>query len=206
MPESTFNFFPPKTKTTSNPVLVPHSELLPHSALIPVISKGKKKLISDPTVLPRKAKPPVDPKDKRRKFPGALNIRPAFGPANAGAMSSFVGGVGVGPTVGGYGLSNYGARAYGEALEYAQNYYKFKNILETAEEMTEKALLEDPFGQFTVFDKSDAGMKPVTDYDAKKYEKTIIKRSIKNKKSYYNNTVLKSTNKITKEPLVEALF
>lgn len=91
MTTTLFKFYPPKKK--KNPYLVPNSDLLPSSLLSPLSKNAKK-----------------------RKFCGAKNTHPAFGPANANAMSS---GLPVipGPSVGGYGVSNYGGLAYGESID-----------------------------------------------------------------------------------------
>ena len=105
---ATFRFFPPKAKATHNPILVANSLLLPRSALVP-----------------------VDPKTRERKFDGATNKNPAFGPVNAIGMSS-------GIDVGGYGNSGYGARPYGESVERKSKFHLSKNERILFEDLEER--------------------------------------------------------------------
>ena len=91
MKPNLFKFYPPKKK--KNPYLLPNSDLLPSSVLSPISKNAKK-----------------------RKFYGAKNTNAAFGPVNAAPMASALAII-PGPTVGGYGVSNYGALAYGESID-----------------------------------------------------------------------------------------
>jgi hypothetical protein len=88
----TFTLAPTPNKKKRNPYLLPNSELLPASNLSP-LSKAAKK----------------------RKFKGARNKHPAFGPMNAPAMSSMPDVTA--PAIAGYGNSLYGALPFGEAIK-----------------------------------------------------------------------------------------
>lgn len=95
MAKKLFKFYPPKKE--KNPLLLPDSTLLKSSTLSPLSKNAKK-----------------------RKFKGAKNTNPAFGPVNAPAMSSALAII-PGPSIGGYGFSAYGALPYGEADESKEN-------------------------------------------------------------------------------------
>ena len=86
-----FQFYPPKRE--KNPILLPDSTLLRDSNLVPLSKNAKK-----------------------RKFSGAKNTKPAFGPVNAPPLASALAII-PGPSTAGYGNSNYGALPYGESEE-----------------------------------------------------------------------------------------
>lgn len=110
MTSKIFKFYPPKKE--KNPLLLPDSTLLRDSNLVPLSKNAKK-----------------------RKFRGAKNTKPAFGPVNAPAMSSALAII-PGPSVSGYGTSAYGALPYGEADE------KDKPVLLESEEKIESSRKE----------------------------------------------------------------
>jgi hypothetical protein len=121
MKTTLFKFYPPKKE--KNPYLLPNSDLLPSSVLSPLSKNAKK-----------------------RKFCGAKNKKAAFGPANAQGMASAPAlAIIPGPTVGGYGVSSYGALAYGEA-EAARK--KEKALLESRRKKTQKSKKYVAYGNY----------------------------------------------------------
>ena len=122
MKSKIFQFYPPKKE--KNPILLPDSNLLTSSNLVPLSKNAKK-----------------------RKFCGATNTKPAFGPVNAQPIASALAII-PGPSIAGYGNSNYGALPYGEAEE------ELEPILMESEEITttsrKKYLVYDKYQ--TLFD------------------------------------------------------
>lgn len=90
--------------------------------------------------LPHSNLAPLSKAAKSRKFAGAKNKHPAFGPVNANPVDSQVGGAsGEAPIIGGYGNGLYGARPFGESLELInipKNYnYTVYNLIKKPIEM-----------------------------------------------------------------------
>lgn len=107
MAKKLFKFYPPKKE--KNPLLLPDSTLLKSSNLSPLSKNAKK-----------------------RKFKGAKNTKPAFGPVNAPAMASALAII-PGPSVGGYGFSAYGALPYGESDSSKKRTIVESEIVDTTE-------------------------------------------------------------------------